>query len=148
MADYLVMDKLFALLETTAGKTAALIGALAVILGTLWGFFQWEQNIARKEELATLATRVEVAQQMNDLAIEIVTVTIMGYEDDLVELTFLVESGDATPMDRVKHQNTINRLNALREKLGRLEDAAIKLQETSGSFNSVNNILTGTQVDE
>lgn len=145
MADHLVMEKVLNFLETTAGKMAALIGALAVILGSLWGFFQWEQNIARKEELAALATRVEVAQQMNDLAIEIVSVTIMGYEDDLVELTFLVESGDATPMDRVKHQNTINRLNALREKLGRLEDAAIKLQETSGTFE---NILTGTQVDE
>ena len=145
MADNLVMDKLLAFLETTAGKMAALIGALAVILGSLWGFFQWEQDIARKDELTALATRVEVAQQMNDLAIEIVSVTIMGYEDDLVELTFLVESGEATPMDRVKHQNTINRLNALREKLGRLEDAAIELQKTSGR---VENILTGTQVEE
>lgn len=139
------MDKFFALLETTAGKMAALIGALAVILGTLWGFFQWEQDIARKDELNALATRVEVSQQLNDLAIEIVTVTIMGYEDDLVELTFLVESGEATPMDRVKHQNTINRLNSLREKLGRLEDAAIELQQTSGR---VENILTGTRIEE
>lgn len=145
MADNLVMDKFFALLETTAGKMAALIGALAVILGTLWGFFQWEQDIARKDELNALATRVEVSQQLNDLAIEIVTVTIMGYEDDLVELTFLVESGEATPMDRVKHQNTINRLNSLREKLGRLEDAAIELQQTSGR---VENILTGTRIEE
>ena len=145
MADHLVMDKILALLETTAGKMAALIGALGIILGSLWGFFQWEQDIARKDELTNLATRVEVAQQMNDLAIEIVSVTIMGYEDDLVELTFLVESGEATPMDRVKHQNTINRLNALREKLGRLEDAAIELQKTSGR---VENILTGTQVEE
>lgn len=145
MADYLVMEKLLSLLETTAGKMAALIGALAVILGSLWGFFQWEQDIARKEELTALATRVEVSQQLNDLAIEIVTVTIMGYEDDLVELTFLVESGEATPMDRVKHQNTINRLNSLREKLGRLEDAAIELQQTSGK---VENILTGTRVEE
>ena len=145
MADYLVMEKLLSLLDTTAGKMAALIGALAVILGSLWGFFQWEQDIARKEELTALATRVEVSQQLNDLAIEIVTVTIMGYEDDLVELTFLVESGEATPMDRVKHQNTINRLNSLREKLGRLEDAAIELQQTSGK---VENILTGTRVEE
>ena len=130
---------------STAGKMAALIGALAVILGSLWGFFQWEQDIARKDELTALATRVEVSQQLNDLAIEIVSVTIMGYEDDLVELTFLVESGEATPMDRVKHQNTINRLNSLREKLGRLEDAAIELQQTSGK---VENILTGTRVEE
>ncbi len=139
------MEKLLAALDTTLGKMAALLGALAVILGSLWGFFQWEQDIARKEELANLATRVEVARQLNDLAIEIVSVTIMGYEDDLVELTFLVESGEATPMDRVKHQNTINRLNDLREKLGRLEDAAIELQQTSGR---VENILTGTQVEE
>ena len=145
MADHLVMEKLLTFLESTAGKMAALIGALAVILGSLWGFFQWEQDIARKDELTALATRVEVSQQLNDLAIEIVSVTIMGYEDDLVELTFLVESGDATPMDRVKHQNTINRLNSLREKLGRLEDAAIELQQTSGR---VENILTGTRVEE
>lgn len=139
------MDKVLAFLETTAGKMAALIGALSLILGSIYTVFQWEQDLARKDELTSLATRVEVAQQMNDLAIEIVSVTIMGYEDDLVELTFLVESGEATPMDRVKHQNTINRLNALREKLGRLEDAAIELQKTSGR---VENILTGTQVDE
>ena len=145
MADHLVMEKLLTFLESTAGKMAALIGALAVILGSLWGFFQWEQDIARKDELTALATRVEVSQQLNDLAIEIVSVTIMGYEDDLVELTFLVESGDATTMDRVKHQNTINRLNSLREKLGRLEDAAIELQQTSGK---VENILTGTRVEE
>jgi hypothetical protein len=145
MADHLVMEKLLTFLESTAGKMAALIGALAVILGSLWGFFQWEQDIARKDELTALATRVEVSQQLNDLAIEIVSVTIMGYEDDLVELTFLVESGEATPMDRVKHQNTINRLNSLREKLGRLEDAAIELQQTSGK---VENILTGTRVEE
>jgi hypothetical protein len=145
MADHLVMEKLLTILESTAGKMAALIGALAVILGSLWGFFQWEQDIARKDELTALATRVEVSQQLNDLAIEIVSVTIMGYEDDLVELTFLVESGEATPMDRVKHQNTINRLNSLREKLGRLEDAAIELQQTSGK---VGNILTGTRVEE
>jgi hypothetical protein len=139
------MDKILGFLETTAGKVAALIGALSLILGSIYTVFQWEQDLARKDELASLATRVEVARQMNDLAIEIVSVTIMGYEDDLVELTFLVESGEATPMDRVKHQNTINRLNALREKLGRLEDAAIELQKTSGR---VENILTGTQVDE
>jgi uncharacterized membrane protein len=138
------MDKVLAFLETTAGKMAALIGALSLILGSIYTVFQWEQDLARKDELTSLATRVEVAQQMNDLAIEIVSVTIMGYEDDLVELSFLVESGEATPMDRVKHQNTINRLNALREKLGRLEDAAIELQKTSGR---VENILTGTQVE-
>lgn len=138
------MDKVLAFLETTAGKMAALIGALSLILGSIYTVFQWEQDLARKDELTSLATRVEVAQQMNDLAIEIVSVTIMGYEDDLVELTFLVESGEATPMDRVKHQNTINRLNSLREKLGRLEDAAIELQKTSGR---VENILTGTQVE-
>jgi hypothetical protein len=138
-------NKAVEFLESTTGKVAALIGSVMFILGTMYGFFQWEQNIARKDELTALATRVEVAQQMNDLAIEIVTVTIMGYEDDLVELTFLVESGEATPMDRVKHQNTISRLDSLREKLRRLEDSAIKLQDTSGQFE---NILTGTVREE
>jgi len=131
-------------LDSTLGKVVSIIGAVVFLLGGIWGFFQWDSSLARKNELDILATRVEVAQQMNDLAIEIVTVTIMGYEDDLVELTFLVESGEATPMDRVKHQNTMNRLNDLREKLSRLEDAAIKLQETSGTMT---NILTGTQVE-
>lgn len=139
------MDNILSILESTAGKMAALIGALSLILGSIYAVFQWEQGIAHREELDSLATRVEVSRQLNDLAIEIVTVTIMGYEDDLVELTFLVESGEATPMDRVKHQNTINRLNSLREKLGRLEDAAIELQQTSGR---VENILTGTRIEE
>jgi len=119
-------------------KLAIIIPLIFAIIGSGWGAYNVWTDFVDK-----LATKTEVAVLMNDQAIEIVNVAIMGYEDDLVELTFLVESGEATPMDRVKHQNTISRLADLRARLGRLEDLGIELQRT-GSLE----IFTGSQVDE
>lgn len=127
-------------LSSTAGKVTT-IATLLIMLGSgAYSFFSWQTSLVHidqlEEELADIATKTEVAILMNDQAIELVSVTIMGYEDDLVELQFLVESGDATPMDRVKHQNTMNRLNSLREKLSRLEDQALELQRTANKADT------------
>jgi hypothetical protein len=119
-------------LSSTAGKVTTIITLLVMLASGAFSFFNWQASLVREADLQVqlqdIATRTEVAMKMNDLAIELVTVTIMSYEDELVELSFLVESGEATPMDRVKHQNTINRLEDLRKKLGRLEDTAAELQ--------------------
>ena len=143
------MNKAFDFLASTAGKVTTIITLLSLLAGGAFSFFSWQASLVREDqlkiELADIATKTEVAMQMNDLAIELVSVTIMGYEDALVELQFLVESEQATPMDRVKYQNTLNRLDGLRKKLDRLEDAAAELQRID---SAIDNTQTGSQVEE
>ena len=144
------MNKAFEFLATTAGRIVTILTLLSLLVGFGFSFVNWQTSLVSKTELELqlrdIATKTEVAIEMNDLAIELVSVTIMGYEDELVELSFLVESGEATPMDRVKHQNTISRLNDLRTKLGRLEDTAVELQRADSRI--ADDIRTGSQVTE
>ena len=134
-------------LSSTAGKITTIITLLTVLGGGALSFFNWQASLVREaqleEQLKDIATKTEVAIEMNDLAIELISVAIMRYEDELMSLQFLVESGEATPMERVKYQNTLNRLSTLKEKLGRLEDTAQELQR--GSAEATN---TGSQVEE
>jgi len=142
------MNKAFDFLASTAGKVTTIITLLSLLAGGAFSFFSWQASLVREdqlqEQLKDIATKTEVAIEMNDLAIELISVAIMRYEDELMSLQFLVESGEATPMERVKHQNTLNRLNTLKEKLGRLEDAAQDLQR--GSAEATN--TSGSQVTE
>jgi len=134
-------------LSSTAGKITTIITLLTVLGGGALSFFNWQASLVREaqleEQLKDIATKTEVAIEMNDLAIELISVAIMRYEDELMSLQFLVESAEATPMERVKYQNTLNRLSTLKEKLGRLEDTAQELQR--GSAEATN---TGSQVEE
>ena len=142
------MNKAFDFLASTAGKVTTIITLLSLLAGGAFSFFNWQASLVREdqlqEQLKDIATKTEVAIEMNDLAIELISVAIMRYEDELMSLQFLVESGEATPMERVKHQNTLNRLSTLKEKLGRLEDAAQDLQR--GSAEATN--TSGSQVTE
>lgn len=122
-------------LDSTASRIITIVTLLTLIGGGIWSFFDWKANLVYKSpynaEIAKLATKVDVSIKLNDLEIEIVNVTIMGYEDQLVELQFLIESGEATAMDKVKHQNILNRLASLKDQLGRLEDQAVELQRAA-----------------
>ncbi len=135
-------------LSSTAGKVTTIITLLAMLASGVFSFFNWQASLVREADLQAqlqdIATKTEVAIEMNDLAIELISVSIMRYEDELVGLQFLVESGEATPMERVKHQNTLNRLSTLKEKLGRLEDTAADLQRTANMADT----QTGLQVAE
>ena len=126
------MKDILSLLESTAGKVITIITLLSILGGGAWSFFNWQASLVREEQLelqlADIATKTEVAIEMNNLAIELLSVAIMRYEDELMGLQFLVESGEATAMERVKHQNAISRLSNLRDRLSRLEDAAAELQ--------------------
>ncbi len=135
-------------LSSTAGKVTTIITLLAMLASGVFSFFNWQASLVREADLQAqlqdIATKTEVAIEMNDLAIELISVSIMRYEDELVGLQFLVESGEATPMERVKHQNTLNRLSTLKEKLGRLEDTGADLQRTANMADT----QTGLQVAE
>lgn len=136
-------------LSSTAGKVTTIITLLVMLGSGAFSFFSWQASLVRVDQLETelsdIATKTEMSMKLNDLAIELVSVTIMGYEDELVELQFLVESGEATPMDRVKHQNILNRLTAMREKLSRLEDTAAELQRNN---SRIADTQTGSKIAE
>lgn len=89
--------------------------------------------------LGTLATKVEVQQSEINSSIELVAVTMMGYEDELIGYDFLIEIDQASPADRVARSNVERRIQGLKEKLDRLETRSAKLQDlqtgskTSGS---------------
>lgn len=84
--------------------------------------------------LDTLATKVEVQQSEINSSIELVTVTMMGYEDELMGYEFLVETDQASPADRVARTNVIRRIADLKSKLNSLESRSIDLQDKqSGS---------------
>ena len=79
--------------------------------------------------LDTLATKVEVKQSEINSSIELVTVTMMGYEDELIGYDFLVETEQATPADRVAKSNVERRIQSLKDKLDRLETRSAELQD-------------------
>ena len=79
--------------------------------------------------LDTLATKVEVKQSEINSSIELVTVTMMGYEDELIGYDFLVETEQATPADRVAKSNVERRIQGLKDKLDRLETRSAELQD-------------------
>jgi len=108
---------------------------LAVILGiivTLSGAIYKTYSVTTGY-LDTLATKVEVKQSEINSSIELVTVTMMGYEDELIGYDFLVETDQATPADRVAKSNVERRIQGLKEKLDRLETRSIELQDVSFS---------------
>ncbi len=79
--------------------------------------------------LDTLATKVEVKQSEINSSIELVTVTMMGYEDELIGYDFLVETDSASPADRVAKSNVERRIQGLKDKLDRLETRSAELQD-------------------
>ena len=85
----------------------------------------------------TLATKVEVQQSEINSSIELVTVTMMGYEDELMGYEFLVETDQASPADRVARTNVIRRIADLKTKLNNLESRSIDLQDKQAGSDVV-----------
>ena len=92
--------------------------------------------------LDTLATKVEVKQSEINSSIELVTVTMMGYEDELISYDFLIETDSATPADRVAKANVERRIGGLKDKLNRLETRSAELQNIQTGSDSV-----GSQIE-
>jgi len=86
--------------------------------------------------LDTLATKVEVQQSEINSSIELVTVTMMGYEDELIGYDFLIETNQATPADRVAKANVERRIQGLKDKLDKLELRSINIQSGSDVVGS------------
>jgi len=112
---------------------------LAVILGiivTLSGAVYKTYNVTTGY-LDTLATKVEVQQAEINSSIELVSVTMMGYEDELIGYDFLIETDGATPADRVAKANVERRIQSLKDKLNRLETRSAELQNIQTGSDSV-----------
>jgi len=112
-------------------RLAVIIGLIITLSGAAYSVYS-EVN----DFFGTLATKVEVQQAEINASIELVTVTMMGYEDELIGYDFLVETEQATPADRVAKTNVERRIQGLKDKLDRLETRSIELQDISYSPGS------------
>jgi hypothetical protein len=116
---------------------------LAVILGiivTLSGAI-YKTYTVTTGYLDTLVTKVELKQSEINSSIELVSVTMMGYEDELIGYDFLIETDSATPADRVAKANVERRIQGLKDKLNRLETRSSELQNIqTGSYSVGSNI--------
>lgn len=104
-------------------RLAVILGIIVTLSGAVYSTYGVVNNF-----LGTLATKVEVKQSEINSSIELVTVTMMGYEDELVGYDFLIETDQATPADRVAKAQVERRIAGLKEKLDRLETRSADLQ--------------------
>ena len=110
-------------------RFAVILGIIVTLSGAIYKTYDVTTGY-----LDTLATKVEVQQSEINSSIELVTVTMMGYEDELMGHEFLIETEQASPADRVARTNVIRRIADLKTKLDRLESRSIDLQDKqSGS---------------
>ncbi len=116
-------------------RLSVIIGLIIALSGAIYKTYSVTTGY-----LDTLATKVEVKQSEINSSIELVTVTMMGYEDELMGYDFLIETDSATPADRVSKSNVERRIQSLRDKLDRLETRSAELQ--------VGSDIVGSQVAE
>ena len=111
-------------------KLAVIIPLALTVLGAGWSLYSTVTGYVN-----TLATKVEVEQSEINSSIELVTVTVMGYEDELIGYDFLIETNQATPSVRVAKSNVERRIADLKEKLDRLESRSMELQDKQRGSN-------------
>lgn len=87
---------------------AGVLGLVGVALANFSGYH---------EQFADQAT---VENQMTELNIQIVTLAISRYEDEIMGYNFLIETDGDTPLDRVNKSNAESRLADLKSQLSEL----------------------------
>ena len=112
-------------------KLSVIIGIVIALSGAVYKTYSVTTGY-----LDTLATKVEVQQSEINSSIELVTVTMMGYEDELIGYDFLIETEQATPADRVAKANVERRIQGLKDKLDKLELRSLNLQSGSDVVGS------------
>lgn len=118
-------------------KLAVIVSLVLTLLGAGWKTYTVVTGY-----LDTLATKVEVKQSEINSSIELVTVTMMGYEDELISYDFLIETDAATPADRVAKANVERRIQSLKDKLDRLETRSSELQDIQSGSDVVGSQTT------
>jgi len=118
-------------------KIAVILGIMVTLSGAAYKTYTVVHEWA-----GTLATKSEVQQSEINSSIELVTVTKMGYEDELVMFDFLIETGKDTPTDRVSKSNVERRIDDLNEKLDRLEKRSAELQGIQVGSDTVGSQVT------
>ncbi len=116
-------------------RLSVIIGLIIALSGAIYKTYSVTTGY-----LDTLATKVEVQQSEINSSIELVTVTMMGYEDELIGYDFLIETDSASPADRVAKSNVERRIQSLKDKLDRLETRSAELQ--------IGSDIVGSQVAE
>ena len=118
-------------------RFAVILGIIVTLSGAIYKTYTVTTGY-----LDTLATKVEVQQSEINSSIELVTVTMMGYEDELMGYEFLVETDQASPADRVARTNVIRRIADLKTKLNNLESRSIDLQDKQSGSD-----IVGSQIE-
>ena len=112
-------------------RLSVIIGIIIALSGAIYKTYSVTTGY-----LDTLATKVEVQQSEINSSIELVTVTMMGYEDELIGYDFLIETEAASPADRVAKANVERRIQGLKDKLDKLELRSLNLQSGSDVVGS------------
>lgn len=112
-------------------KMSVIIGIIIALSGAIYKTYSVTTGY-----LDTLATKVEVQQSEINSSIELVTVTMMGYEDELIGYDFLIETDQASAADRVAKANVERRIQSLKDKLDKLELRSMNLQSGSDVVGS------------
>jgi len=93
--------------------SAVVLSVVTALSGGGYSIYDYSKEIASKSY---------VKSQITELSLEVVGVAIMRYEDELMTIDFLVETGSAKPMDNVKKKNIERRLQDLKTKRTTLEN--------------------------
>ena len=87
---------------------AGVIGLFGVALANFGGYHE------------QFADRATVEVQMNEINVQIVTLAIQRYEDEIMGYNFLIETDGDTPLTRVNKSNAESRLADLKSQLSEL----------------------------
>jgi len=95
-------------------------GILAIISALSTGVYQLYST--GNEILDNYATKEDVFNSKRSTSLEILDVSIMNYEDNLMILDFKIEDGVATNTDKADKRNIVRRLQDLKQKRTLLEN--------------------------
>jgi len=118
-------------------RLAVILGIIVTLSGAIYKTYTVTTGYLDK-----LVTKVELQQSEINSSIELVSVTMMGYEDELIGYDFLIETEQATPADRVAKANVERRIQGLKDKLNRLETRSAELLNIQTGSDSV-----GSQIE-
>ncbi len=93
-----------------------IISIITALSGAGYGIYTTSSSY-----FSQFASKTYVKEQITDLSLEVLGVAIMRYEDEIMVIDFLIESGKAQPIDKATKRNIVRRLQDLKEKRGRLE---------------------------
>lgn len=95
-------------------------GIVLGVISTLIGILTVGTS-AYSDYHAKFATTEVVEDQINDLNVEIITLALLGYEDELTLIEFKQANGESTQLDIANKEILSRRIRDLKQKLSKIE---------------------------